>query len=108
MTLEEPRTRSRGFLARQRSRHHRTGGARSGGHRRVTPFWASGRRNTVSTPRDPLGTIYLAGDYALDVALPGRHHCWFSTDSRRADAEHKRPTTRPGGRAGLGAFRWIP
>ncbi|PFX06028.1 flavin monoamine oxidase family protein [Nocardia farcinica] len=36
-------------------------------HRRVVPFWAPGRRNTLPTLRDPLDTIYLAGDYALDV-----------------------------------------
>lgn len=36
-------------------------------HRRVVPFWAPGRRKTLPTLRDPLGTIYLAGDYQLDV-----------------------------------------
>ncbi|TDP31066.1 flavin monoamine oxidase family protein [Nocardia ignorata] len=36
-------------------------------HRRVVPFWAPGRRKTLPTLRDPLGAIYLAGDYQLDV-----------------------------------------
>ncbi|GGN80292.1 flavin monoamine oxidase family protein [Nocardia rhizosphaerihabitans] len=36
-------------------------------HRRVVPFWAPGRRKTLPTLRDPLGNIYLAGDYQLDV-----------------------------------------
>ncbi|MGW5454360.1 flavin monoamine oxidase family protein [Nocardia sp. NPDC003979] len=36
-------------------------------HRRVVPFWAPGRRKTLPTLRDPLGTIHLAGDYQLDV-----------------------------------------
>ncbi|MEV6218234.1 NAD(P)/FAD-dependent oxidoreductase [Nocardia sp. NPDC051833] len=36
-------------------------------HRRVVPFWAPGRRKTLPTLRDPLGHIYLAGDYQLDV-----------------------------------------
>ncbi|WP_433760277.1 flavin monoamine oxidase family protein [Nocardia sp. CA-135398] len=36
-------------------------------HRRVVPFWAPGRRNTLPTLRDPLGNIYLAGDYQLDL-----------------------------------------
>ncbi|MFE7418180.1 flavin monoamine oxidase family protein [Rhodococcus sp. NPDC057529] len=36
-------------------------------HRRVVPFWAPGRRNSLPTLRDPLGTIYLAGDYQLDL-----------------------------------------
>ncbi|GAD85299.1 putative oxidoreductase [Nocardia asteroides NBRC 15531] len=36
-------------------------------HRRVVPFWAPGRRKSLPTLRDPLGTIYLAGDYQLDV-----------------------------------------
>ncbi|MFD5179712.1 flavin monoamine oxidase family protein [Nocardia sp. NPDC058379] len=36
-------------------------------HRRVVPFWAPGRRKTLPILRDPLGPIYLAGDYQLDV-----------------------------------------
>lgn len=36
-------------------------------HRRVVPFWAPGRRNSLPTLRDPLGPIYLAGDYQLDL-----------------------------------------
>lgn len=36
-------------------------------HRRVVPFWAPGRRNSLPTLRDPLGTTYLAGDYQLDL-----------------------------------------
>ncbi len=36
-------------------------------HRRVVPFWAPGRRNSLPTLRDPLGTIHLAGDYQLDL-----------------------------------------
>ncbi|MGW4717877.1 flavin monoamine oxidase family protein [Nocardia sp. NPDC004260] len=36
-------------------------------HRRVVPFWAPGRRNSLPTLRDPLGSIYLAGDYQLDL-----------------------------------------
>ncbi|MGW4332419.1 flavin monoamine oxidase family protein [Rhodococcus koreensis] len=36
-------------------------------HRRVVPFWAPGRRNSLPALRDPLGTIYLAGDYQLDL-----------------------------------------
>ena len=36
-------------------------------HRRVVPFWAPGRRNSLPTLRDPLGTIHLAGDYQLDM-----------------------------------------
>ncbi|MFQ6227043.1 flavin monoamine oxidase family protein [Nocardia sp. NPDC002869] len=36
-------------------------------HRRVVPFWAPGRRKTLPTLRDPLGAIYLAGDYQLDL-----------------------------------------
>lgn len=36
-------------------------------HRRVVPFWAPGRRNSLPTLRDPLGNIYLAGDYQLDL-----------------------------------------
>ncbi|NMN95877.1 flavin monoamine oxidase family protein [Antrihabitans stalactiti] len=36
-------------------------------HRRVVPFWAPGRRNSLPALRDPLGTIYFAGDYQLDL-----------------------------------------
>lgn len=36
-------------------------------HHRVVPFWAPGRRNSLPTLRDPLGTIHLAGDYQLDL-----------------------------------------
>ncbi|MGV9823513.1 flavin monoamine oxidase family protein [Nocardia xishanensis] len=36
-------------------------------HRRVVPFWAPGRRKSLPTLRDPLGNIYLAGDYQLDM-----------------------------------------
>ncbi|MEV0341463.1 NAD(P)/FAD-dependent oxidoreductase [Nocardia sp. NPDC050713] len=36
-------------------------------HRRVVPFWAPGRRNSLPALRDPLGTIHLAGDYQLDM-----------------------------------------
>jgi len=36
-------------------------------HRRVVPFWAPGRRNSLATLRDPLGTIHFAGDYQLDL-----------------------------------------
>ncbi|MFC7449598.1 flavin monoamine oxidase family protein [Rhodococcus daqingensis] len=36
-------------------------------HRRVVPFWGPGGRNSLPTLRDPLGTIYLAGDYQLDM-----------------------------------------
>ncbi|WP_036511092.1 MULTISPECIES: flavin monoamine oxidase family protein [Nocardia] len=36
-------------------------------HRRVVPFWAPGRRNSLPTLRDPLGNIYFAGDYQLDL-----------------------------------------
>ncbi|MET8423530.1 NAD(P)/FAD-dependent oxidoreductase [Nocardia sp. NPDC004860] len=36
-------------------------------HHRVVPFWAPGRRNSLPTLRNPLGSIYLAGDYQLDL-----------------------------------------
>ncbi|MFC8384832.1 flavin monoamine oxidase family protein [Nocardia sp. NPDC057272] len=36
-------------------------------HRRVVPFWAPGRRESLPTLRDPLDGIYLAGDYQLDM-----------------------------------------
>ncbi|KXX56280.1 flavin monoamine oxidase family protein [Rhodococcus sp. LB1] len=36
-------------------------------HRRVVPFWAPGRRNSLPPLRDPLGTIHFAGDYQLDL-----------------------------------------
>ncbi|RBO92813.1 flavin monoamine oxidase family protein [Nocardia puris] len=36
-------------------------------HRRVVPFWAPGRRNSLPALRDPLDGIYLAGDYQLDL-----------------------------------------
>ncbi|MDO2377595.1 FAD-dependent oxidoreductase [Rhodococcus sp. DMF-1] len=36
-------------------------------HRRVVPFWAPGRRNTLPVLRDPLEAIHLAGDYQLDL-----------------------------------------
>ncbi|MBC2640703.1 MULTISPECIES: NAD(P)/FAD-dependent oxidoreductase [unclassified Rhodococcus (in: high G+C Gram-positive bacteria)] len=36
-------------------------------HRRVVPFWAPGRKKSLPTLRDPLGNIYLAGDYQLDL-----------------------------------------
>lgn len=36
-------------------------------HRRVVPFWAPGRRDSLPTLRNPLGSIYLAGDYQLDM-----------------------------------------
>ncbi|WP_067707199.1 flavin monoamine oxidase family protein [Nocardia yamanashiensis] len=36
-------------------------------HHRVVPFWAPGRRESLPTLRDPLGSIYLAGDYQLDL-----------------------------------------
>lgn len=36
-------------------------------HRRVVPFWAPGRRKSLPTLRDPLGAIYFAGDYQLDL-----------------------------------------
>ncbi|MGW4123255.1 flavin monoamine oxidase family protein [Nocardia sp. NPDC004711] len=36
-------------------------------HHRVVPFWAPGRRNSLPTLRDPFGSIYLAGDYQLDL-----------------------------------------
>ncbi|MBF6080172.1 FAD-dependent oxidoreductase [Nocardia cyriacigeorgica] len=36
-------------------------------HRRVVPFWAPGRRNSLPPLRDPLASIYLAGDYQLDL-----------------------------------------
>jgi monoamine oxidase len=36
-------------------------------HRRVVPFWAPGGRNSLPTLRDPLGTVYFAGDYQLDL-----------------------------------------
>ncbi|NCL78159.1 FAD-dependent oxidoreductase [Rhodococcus sp. YH1] len=36
-------------------------------HRRVVPFWAPGRRETLPVLRDPLGAIHLAGDYQLDL-----------------------------------------
>lgn len=36
-------------------------------HRRVVPFWAPGRRTSLPALRDPLGAIYLAGDYQLDL-----------------------------------------
>ncbi|MEV4648547.1 NAD(P)/FAD-dependent oxidoreductase [Saccharopolyspora sp. NPDC049357] len=36
-------------------------------HRRVVPFWAPGRRESLPTLRDPLGPVHLAGDYQLDM-----------------------------------------
>ncbi|MFE3000285.1 flavin monoamine oxidase family protein [Nocardia sp. NPDC059246] len=36
-------------------------------HHRVVPFWAPGRRNSLPTLRNPFGSIYLAGDYQLDL-----------------------------------------
>ncbi|KOS56939.1 flavin monoamine oxidase family protein [Rhodococcus rhodochrous] len=36
-------------------------------HRRVVPFWAPGRRETLPVLRNPLGAIHLAGDYQLDL-----------------------------------------
>ncbi|WP_062998452.1 flavin monoamine oxidase family protein [Nocardia mikamii] len=36
-------------------------------HHRVVPFWAPGRRTTLPTLRDPLESIYFAGDYQLDL-----------------------------------------
>ncbi|SDP95807.1 monoamine oxidase [Actinopolyspora xinjiangensis] len=48
-------------------------------HRRVVPFWAPGRRESLPTLREPLGAIQLAGDYQLempslaDAATSGRN-----------------------------------
>ncbi len=36
-------------------------------HRRVVPFWAPGRKNSLPTLREPFGSIHLAGDYQLDL-----------------------------------------
>ncbi|WP_431971534.1 flavin monoamine oxidase family protein [Nocardia sp. bgisy134] len=36
-------------------------------HHRVVPFWAPGGRDSLPILRDPLGSIYLAGDYQLDL-----------------------------------------
>lgn len=36
-------------------------------HHRVVPYWAADRRNSLPTLRAPLGPIYLAGDYQLDM-----------------------------------------
>ncbi|MFB7861553.1 flavin monoamine oxidase family protein [Streptomyces sp. NPDC056069] len=36
-------------------------------HRRVVPFWAPGRRQSLPTLRAPLGPIHLAGDYQLHM-----------------------------------------
>ncbi|NYH77311.1 monoamine oxidase [Actinopolyspora biskrensis] len=36
-------------------------------HRRVVPFWAPGRRESLPTLRNPLGPIHLAGDYQLEM-----------------------------------------
>ncbi|MDI2030585.1 NAD(P)/FAD-dependent oxidoreductase [Saccharopolyspora sp. TS4A08] len=36
-------------------------------HRRVVPFWAPGRRDSLPTLRKPLGPVHLAGDYQLDM-----------------------------------------
>ncbi|MEU7428103.1 hypothetical protein [Streptomyces sp. NPDC040750] len=36
-------------------------------HRRVVPYWAPGRHAPLPTLRHPLGPIYLAGDYQLDM-----------------------------------------
>ncbi|MBW1600242.1 NAD(P)/FAD-dependent oxidoreductase [Streptomyces sp. JJ38] len=36
-------------------------------HHRVVPFWAPGKRASLPTLRQPLGPVYLAGDYQLDM-----------------------------------------
>ncbi|MDO3638631.1 flavin monoamine oxidase family protein [Mycolicibacterium arseniciresistens] len=36
-------------------------------HHRVVPFWAPGQRHSLPTLRDPLGSVFLAGDYQLDL-----------------------------------------
>lgn len=36
-------------------------------HRRVVPFWAPGRRESLPSLRAPLGPVHLAGDYQLDM-----------------------------------------
>ncbi|WP_455359615.1 flavin monoamine oxidase family protein [Streptomyces sp. SYSU K21746] len=36
-------------------------------HHRVVPFWAPRGRESLPTLRNPLGPIYLAGDYQLDM-----------------------------------------
>jgi protoporphyrinogen oxidase len=36
-------------------------------HRRVVPFWAPGRRNSLPTLHNPLDTVYFAGDYQGDL-----------------------------------------
>nr|WP_246023541.1 FAD-dependent oxidoreductase [Nocardia yunnanensis] len=36
-------------------------------HHRVVPFWAAGRKTSLPALRAPLGNIYLAGDYQLEL-----------------------------------------
>ncbi|MFX0579034.1 flavin monoamine oxidase family protein [Nocardia nepalensis] len=36
-------------------------------HHRVVPFWAAGRKASLPALRAPLGNIYLAGDYQLEL-----------------------------------------
>jgi len=36
-------------------------------HPRVVPFWAPGGRASLATLREPIGPVYLAGDYQLDM-----------------------------------------
>jgi phytoene dehydrogenase-like protein len=36
-------------------------------HHRVVPFWGPRGRESLPTLRNPLGPIYLAGDYQLDM-----------------------------------------
>ncbi|WP_433672127.1 flavin monoamine oxidase family protein [Nocardia sp. CA-136227] len=36
-------------------------------HHRVVPFWAAGRKSSLPALRAPLGNIYLAGDYQLEL-----------------------------------------
>ncbi|MFE6690977.1 flavin monoamine oxidase family protein [Streptomyces sp. NPDC057743] len=36
-------------------------------HHRGVPFWAPGERASLPTLRQPLGPVYLAGDYQLDM-----------------------------------------
>ncbi|WP_433593845.1 flavin monoamine oxidase family protein [Nocardia sp. CA-145437] len=36
-------------------------------HHRVVPFWAAGRKTSLPALRAPLGSIYLAGDYQLEM-----------------------------------------
>lgn len=36
-------------------------------HHRVVPFWAPGQRSSLPTLRHPLGSVFFAGDYQLEL-----------------------------------------